>query len=314
MLLHVHLHDHQHDHSHDHDLHEHRDIKPLRIAIGITTAILALQIVGGLLAQSLALLSDAGHVFVDLGSLLIAFVGLRLAARARARHDARYTFGLRRIEILAALTNGFLLVGMCIFILIEAVERLWAPQTVHAETMLYVAIIGFIGNGISAWYLHRSDHITTRSAYLHVLTDLGSSAGVIVAAILLEYTGWAWIDPAISMIIALMILRGAWLVIYRAGVILMESSPQSIDPMLVRASIETVPGVLNVHDVHVWQLGHDDVKASVHVVTDRPGDDILIAVQRQLKDQFGIHHATVQVESSDMPVDCGTCIDEEERV
>lgn len=299
-------HGHHHDHHHDHH-HEHHDIRPLRIAMGITVSILILQIVGGIVSGSLALLSDAGHVFVDLGSLLIAYAGLRLAARARQHHDARYTFGLRRIEILAALTNGFLLVGMCIFIAIEAVERFLDPHDVHAEAMLYVAIAGFIGNGISAWYLHRSEHITTQSAYLHVLTDLGSSAGVIVAAILLEFTGWGWIDPAISLVIALIILRGAGAVIYRAGVILMESAPLNINPDDVRSRLLTLPGVLDIHDVHIWQLGQNDVKGSVHVVTDLPGDQMVVAVQDDLRAAFGINHATVQVESPLLASDCGTC-------
>ena len=300
------MHHHDHDHPHDHH-HDHHDIRPLRIAMAITTSILVLQIVGGVVSGSLALLSDAGHVFVDLGPLLIAYTGLHLAARARERHDARYTFGLRRIEILAALTNGFLLVGMCIFIAIEAVERFFDPHDVHAEAMLYVAIAGFIGNGISAWYLHRSDHITTQSAYLHVLTDLGSSAGVIVAAVLLELTGWQWIDPAISLAIALIILRGAGAVIYRAGVILMESAPQNMDPEKVRTGLGALDGVLDVHDVHIWELGHRDVKASVHVVTDQPTDDMVRNVQAYLREHCSINHATVQVESPLLASDCGTC-------
>lgn len=296
-----------HHHHHDHDHHEHQDIRPLKIAMAITTSILLLQVVGGMVSGSLALLSDAGHVFVDLGSLVIAYSGLRLAARARARHDVRYTFGLRRIEILAALTNGFILVGMCIFIAIEAIERFFTPHNVHAETMLYVALAGFVGNAVSAWYLHRSEHITTQSAYLHVLTDLGSSAGVIVAAVVLEFTGWQWMDPAISLVIALVIMRGAAAVIYRAGVILMESSPQNIDPADVRRRLLELPGVLDIHDVHIWQLGQNDIKGSVHVVTDQTGDQMVVAVQEYLRTTFGIGHATVQVESPMLASDCGTC-------
>jgi len=305
MLMHVHV-GHDHGHHHDH-IHDHQDIKPLRIAIAITLFILILQLVGGWYSGSLALLSDAGHVFVDLASLLIAFIGLRIAARAREQHDIRYTFGLRRIEILAALTNGFLLVGICIFIIIEAVERFVDPSHVHAEVMRNIAILGFIGNAVSAYYLHRSEHITTRSAYLHVLTDLASSGGVIIGAIVLQLTDWMWVDPAISLLISLVILRGAGQVIYRAGVILMESAPTHIDPLVVRKDIESIPGVLDVHDVHVWQLGQDQINASVHVVTDRPNDEIVIAVQDRLKSGYGIEHVTVQVETPAMDMDCGTC-------
>jgi len=309
MFLHVHMggHDHHHDHHGHHHIHDHADIRPLRIAIVITITILALQIGGGLYSGSLALLSDAGHVFVDLASLLIAYVGLRIAAKAREQHDIRYTFGLRRIEILAALTNGFLLVGICIFILIEAVERFFDPTHVHAESMLVIAVLGFIGNGVSAMYLHRSEHITTRSAYLHVLTDLASSAGVIVGAVILSITEWQWIDPVISMVIAVLIMRGAFKVIYNAGVILMESAPASIDPAAVRRDIESIAGILNVHDVHVWQLGQDQYNASVHVVTDRPNDEVVLAVQECLKGGYDIDHVTVQVETPSMDADCGTC-------
>ena len=304
MLMHVHVGGGHHGHDH---IHDHTDIKPLRIAISITVFILALQIVGGIYSGSLALLSDAGHVFVDLASLLIAFFGLRIAARAKERHDIRYTFGLRRIEILAALTNGFLLVGICIYILIEAAERFVSPTEVHALPMLFVAVIGFIGTGVSAMYLHKSEHITTRSAYLHVLTDLASSGGVIVAAVLLHYFDWVWIDPAISIVIALVIMRGAFKVIYNAGVILMESSPTHIDPAHVQVGLEALHGVDSVHDVHVWQLGQDQFNASVHVVTTLPSDDVLMTVREHMKDAYGIDHVTVQVESPDLDADCGTC-------
>jgi cobalt-zinc-cadmium efflux system protein len=244
-----------------------------------------------------------------MASLVIAYVGLTLAARARERHDLQYTFGLRRIEILAALTNGFLLLGICVFIIIEAVERFGGEHHIHADTMLWVAVIGFIANGISALYLHRSEHITTRSAYLHVLTDLMSSAGVIVAAIVIKITDWEWIDPLISLGISLIIMKGAVRVIREAGVILMESSPSHIVPTDVQSAIMAIDGIDGVHDVHVWQLGQDEYSASVHVVSKRHGDDVVRDVQTLLRDRFAIRHATVQVESEDMHNngECGAC-------
>lgn len=313
-----HSHEHMHDHAHGHDghrhahgphAHEHHDIRPVRIALLLTTTVFVAQIVGGILSNSLALLSDAGHVFVDMGSLIIAYAGLTLAARARERHDLKYTFGLRRLEILAALTNGFLLLGMCVYIIIEAVKRFGGDHHVHADTMLWVAVVGFIANGISAMYLHRSEHITTRSAYLHVLTDLASSAGVIVAAIIIKLTDWEWIDPLISLLIALVIINGAVRVIREAGIILMESAPAHIVPTDVHSAILALNGIAGVHDVHVWQLGHKEFSASVHVVSQRNGDDVVREVQHLLRERFGIHHATVQVESRDMHDngECGAC-------
>lgn len=309
-MAHHHHHGHDHDHGHGHHhVHDHRDIKPLRIAILLTSTVFVAQVVGGIIADSLALLSDAGHVLVDLASLLIAYIGLRLAARARERHDIRFTFGLRRIEILAALTNGFLLLGVCVFIIMEAIERFGGEHHVDGEWMLYVAIVGFIANGLSALYLHRSEHITTRSAYLHVLTDLMSSGGVIIGAIIITLTQWNWVDPLISLLISLIIIKGAVRVIREAGIILMESSPAHILPTEVRATIMSIDGVRDVHDVHVWQLGQDQYAASVHVVSKRPGDDVVRDVQTHLRDRFDIRHATVQVESVDMHDngDCGAC-------
>jgi cobalt-zinc-cadmium efflux system protein len=303
-----HSHEHHHGHLHGH-LHDHHDIRPVRIALALTATVFVAQVVGGIASNSLALLSDAGHVFIDMASLVVAYVGLTLAARARNRHDLKYTFGLRRIEILAALTNGFLLLGMCVYIIIEAVERFGGEHHIHADTMLWVAVVGFIANGISALYLHRSEHITTRSAYLHVLTDLASSAGVIVAAVAIKLTDWEWIDPLISLLIAAVIIRGAVRVIKEAGVILMESAPAHIVPTDVRAAILAIDGIGGVHDVHVWQLGHNEFTASVHVVSQRHGDDVVRDVQAVLRDRFDIRHATVQVESRDMHDngECGAC-------
>lgn len=303
-------HDHQH-HGHDHaHVHEHRDIRPLRIAMLLTGTVFIAQVVGGFISGSLALLSDAGHVFVDLASLVIAFAGLRVAARAREKNDIRFTFGMRRVEILAALTNGFLLLGICIYIILEAIRRFAVPEHVHADSMLVVAVVGFVANGISAMYLHRSEHITTRSAYLHVITDLLSSAGVIIAAIVLSVTDWQWIDPLISLLIAAVIIRGAVRVIKSASVILMESAPEHISPDDVRAALLKDAGVTNVHDVHVWQLGSKDYTATVHVVSERPSDNVVQAVQTVMREKFDIAHTTVQVESPGFDHSCGNCEEE----
>lgn len=301
MLLHVHTNGAHSGHQH---IHEHHDIRPLKIAIALTSLVLVVQIVGGIISNSLALLSDAGHVFVDLASLLIAFFGLRLAAKAREQHDARYTFGLRRLEILAALTNGFILLGMCIYIIIEAVQRFAHPEHVHAKEMLWVAIVGFVANAISAAYLHRSQHITTRSAYLHVLTDLMSSVGVIIGAIILLFTNWEWIDPVMSMAISALIIRGAIRVIREASVILMESAPVNIDLDALTQEIQSLPGVVNVHDVHVWQLGQDDFSATVHVVTAEENDAMVATVKAMLLEKYHISHSTVQIENQHMQDDC----------
>lgn len=300
MFLHVHTHG-----AHHHHINAHADIRPLRIAIVLTTTVLIVQFIGGVISNSLALLSDTGHVFVDLASLLIAFFGLRIAARRRGEHDVRFTFGLRRIEIIAALTNGFVLLGICIFIIVEAVRRFASPEHVHADEMLWVAVIGFVANGVSAWYLQHSSHITTRSAYLHVLTDLMSSGGVIVGAIILKLTEWVWIDPVVSIAIAVLIIRGAIRIIWQASVILMESAPENINVTELSDAIVALPGVTSVHDVHIWQLGQDDVSATVHVVTAQDNVEMVAVVKQLLLDRYGIHHATIQIETQHMNDSCG---------
>lgn len=299
---------HSHTPGHNH-VHEHSDIRPLRIAIALTGTVFVVQIVGGFVSGSLALLSDAGHVLIDLASLLIAFIGLRVAAKAKEKHDARYTFGLRRIEILAALTNGMMLFGICIYILIEAIRRFAHPEHVHAGSMLVIAVIGFVANAVSARYLHKSEHITTRSAYLHVITDLLSSGGVIIGAIVIAITDWDWVDPVLSILIALVVIRGAIRVVREAGIILMESSPNHILPAEVKATLLTLEGISNVHDVHVWQLGAKEYAASVHVVSSRASDDVVQEVQHTLQEKFLIGHTTVQVESHNLhdAGDCGAC-------
>lgn len=301
MFLHVHIHGGHDSHRH---IHEHRDIRPLKIAIVLTSTVLIVQIVGGIISNSLSLLSDAGHVFVDLASLLIAFFGLRVAARNREQHDARYTFGLRRLEILAALTNGFILLGMCIYIIIEAVQRFSTPEHVHAKEMLWVAIIGFVANAVSAVFLHKSEHITTRSAYLHVLTDLMSSVGVIIGAILMLFTNWEWVDPAMSVAISALIIRGAIRVIREASIILMESAPEGVDLDKLSADVMTIDGVVNVHDLHVWQLGQNDFSATVHVVTEADNDVMITNVKKLLSERYGINHATVQIETQHLQDGC----------
>ncbi|MEY3386078.1 MAG: Metal cation efflux system protein CzcD [Bacteroidota bacterium] len=307
---HEHGHDHHHHGHHHGHIHEHSDIRPLRIAVTLTSVVFIAQVVGGFLSGSLALLSDAGHVLVDLASLLIAFFGLRFAAKARGEHDVRYTFGLRRVEILAALTNGFLLIGICIYIVIEAVKRMVGHGHSHVDSdlMLWVAVVGFVANAISAIYLHKSEHITTRSAYLHVMTDLMSSLGVIIAAVVIELTGWELIDPIISIAIAVMITRGAIRVIRQAGVILMESAPSQISPVELRERVSSLPGIVDVHDVHVWQLGMNEFTASLHVVSDDPADDVITRVRQMLSSTYGLSHVTVQVESTAAERgECGAC-------
>ena len=263
----------------------------------MTGLIFAVQLVGSVISNSLALLSDSGHMLVDFASILISFVGLRVALKRTQSH--RFNYGWRRVEILAALLNGTILFIMCGFIFVEAIQRFASPEDVHAREMLIVAVIGFIANGVSLYFLHGSEHLTTRSAYLHVLTDLLSSLGVIVGALMIQWTGWELFDPIISILITVFITRSAYSLIKRAVVILMESTPEHLNIDDIRTTLLSRHGVVGAHDIHVWHIGADTHALSAHVVID-PGTDsdaVLHDLLDVLRTTFALSHTTLQIET-----------------
>lgn len=305
-----HSHTHKHDHAecghgHTHDpLHGHmhvnaRDSRALTIAMVSTGVIFVAQVIGGVLSNSLALLSDAGHMLTDLSALLISFAALRIAARPKGTYAAKYTYGLRRVEILAALCNGILLLAMCAYIAFESIQRFMAPEEVHTVPMLFVAFIGLIANIISAVVLHGSDNLNTRSAYLHVITDLLSSVGVIIGGVIMYFSDIPWIDPLLSLLIALLIVRSGFTVVREASGILLESAPKHIDVHAVRTAMGNVDEVRGVHDVHIWQVGSGEVAISAHVVIEGTDmrEKVLQTMRNLLKEQFAIAHSTLQIES-----------------
>lgn len=301
---HAHTHSHSHaGHSHDHHgghSHSHaRDSRALIIAMISTGVIFVAQVFGGFLSNSLALLSDAGHMLTDFSALLISFAALRIAARPKGSYSNKYTYGLRRIEILAALLNGLLLLAICAYIAIESVQRFLVPEEVHTVPMLIVAAIGLVANIISAFVLHGSESLNTRSAYLHVITDLLSSVGVIAGGIVMYFTKIAWIDPLLSLGIALLIVRSGYSIVKEAGTILLESAPKHIDIDAVRSAMSGASEVRGVHDVHVWQVGAGEVAISAHVVLESLDcqEDVLQRLRDMLREKFSIAHSTIQLES-----------------
>lgn len=311
---HSHTHNHKHDHDHadhaqcghSHDpLHGHmhvnaRDSRALIIAMVSTGVIFVAQVVGGLLSNSLALLSDAGHMLTDVSALLISFAALRIAARPKGTYAAKYTYGLRRVEILAALLNGILLLAMCAYIVFESVQRFVEPEEVKTVPMLLVACIGLLANVISAVVLHGSDNLNTRSAYLHVITDLLSSVGVIIGGIIMYFSNIPWIDPLLSLLIALLIVRSGVGVVREASTILLESAPKHLDVAAVRTAMDGVANVQGIHDVHIWQVGAGEVAISAHVVVEGVDmrETVLHTLRHLLKEQFAITHSTLQIESA----------------
>ncbi|MCX7929515.1 MAG: cation diffusion facilitator family transporter [Chlorobi bacterium] len=293
-------------HLHEHN-HYHADLRSLAIAITTTLTIAIVQLIGSIISSSLALLSDSAHMVVDLSSLLIAYFSLRLAHRRTERQ--RFTFGWRRVEILAALANGIALLVICLLIAIEAVERISSPRIVHTTPMLVTATIGLLANGI-AWYVLRgATHLTTRSAYLHVLNDLLSSVVVIVGGVVMRLTGWHLLDPLLSLAITAFIARSGIGIIRRAVVILMESAPDHVPLESVRRALHEHPSVHDVHDLHVWQLGATSHAMSAHIVVadgaDR--DRMLSELHGMLNERFAIRHATLQVEGKPFADTHGCC-------
>jgi cation diffusion facilitator family transporter len=299
---HGHHHDGHHGHHHGHHhAHGAGNRTGLTVALAITTGIMVLEIIGGLLTNSLALLSDAGHMFSDAGALALSLFAMALAARPAS---LRRSYGFRRFEILAALLNGATLFVMAGFILWEAVERFREPAEVAGGMMTAVAVIGLLANLASAWYLMRKSdvksNLNVRSAYLHVIGDALGSVGAIAAGVVISLTSWYWADPLISVLVTLLIVRSAWGVTRSAVHILMEGTPETIDAGKVREALLAIDGVLDLHDLHIWTItsGLDALSCHLLIRDDQNEQSVLQEALNRIEKTFHIRHATIQIEKS----------------
>ncbi len=287
-----------------------RHQKRLAVAFGLTLAFLVVEAVAGILTDSLALLSDAGHMLTDVIGLGMSLAAIQLASR-HARRDAsgHHTFGLYRLEILAAFVNALLLFGVAIYVLFEAVRRLTGEHEVLGLPMLIVAVAGLVVN-LGSFLLLRGgaqESINVEGAALEVLADALGSVGVIVAAILLELFGWQWVDPVVGAGIGLWILPRTWRLGGQAVRILLQAAPPGTDLEAMTADLHDLAGVVGVHDLHVWTLTSDMENASAHLVIDDDVDShrVLDDARDLLQGRYHIAHATLQVE----PVDHEGCDD-----
>jgi cobalt-zinc-cadmium efflux system protein len=293
-MAHQHGHGHRHGHPHDSADSERRVL----LALVLTGGFMVVEVIGGLAAGSLALLADAGHMLTDTLSLALAFVAFRIG---RWPHDTRRTYGYHRFQVLAAFVNGLTLVAIVGWIAIEAARRLLEPVEVLGGLMLAVAVIGLTVNVAAFAILHGGDrrNLNVRGAALHVLADMLGSVAAIVAALVIGIAGWMPIDPLLSLVVALLILRSAWILLRRSGHILLEGAPEWLDEAELRgALVAAVPVVLEVHHVHAWMLTIERPLITLHARV-APGVDqqeALRAIHRALADRFGIEHATVQIE------------------
>ena len=297
-MTHSHSH-HGHAHGHAHAANADQT-RRLRIALIITALLLVAEFAGGLIANSLALLADAGHLLTDVAALGLS---LFVAWFSRKPETPKRTYGYLRLEILAAFANGATLVLVSALIIWEAAARMRHPEPVHGALMLGVAVLGLVANMASAKVLHPSsgDSLNVRGAYLHILGDLLGFVGTIAAAIIIQYTGWLQADTIASILVSALILRGAWALVRDAVDVLLESTPSHISLAAVRTKLESIPGVESVHDLHVWSVTSGVVAMSAHVLV-RASDrhqHVLEHCHEAMK-EFGIGHVTVQLEREEM--------------
>ncbi|WP_424767518.1 cation diffusion facilitator family transporter [Paenibacillus sp. sgz302251] len=304
-----HSHDHHHGkHSHGHENHGHHHHGPnnkagLWIALIITTGIMVLEFVGGLVTNSLALLSDSGHMLSDVAALALSLAAMWFAARPSSPHR---TFGFHRFEILAALLNGITLFVIAAFIIAEAVKRFAEPPTVASGSMMIIATIGLLANLSSAWFLMRKadvkNNLNVRSAYLHVLGDALGSVGAIAAGILMLAFSWYIADPIISVIVALLILKSAWGIVKSTVHILMEGTPPSVNAEQVITTLQQIDGVKDVHDLHIWTItsGLDALSCHLLVEDSKDCQAVLQQAIKLITVKFNIEHTTIQVEKSQL--------------
>jgi cobalt-zinc-cadmium efflux system protein len=298
-------HDHSHEHGHSHGGHSHshapKDFgRAFFIGITLNMAFIVLEAVMGFTSSSLALLSDAGHNLGDVLGLVLAWVAAILAKRPAA---GRYTYGLKRTTILAALANAILLLVAVGALGLEAINRLRTPEPVAAGVVAWVSGLGILVNGATAllFMSGRKDDLNIRGAFLHMAADAGVSLGVMLAGILILFTGWTWVDPIVSLGVLIVILLGTWGLFTESLGLALDAAPEGIEPEKVRALIAGLPGVADVHHVHIWALSTTETALTAHVVKSDPAlDDALLAeIREELEEHFAITHATIQLEKED---------------
>ena len=282
--------------------HDNSNMRRVTIALVLTGTFMIVEVIGGILSGSLALLADAGHMLTDTMALALAAVAFQVSKRPA---DARLTYGYQRFQILAAFVNGLSLLFIVGWILYEAFSRFISPQEVLGKTMLIVAVAGLVVNIISFTVLHGGDkdNLNIRGAALHVAGDLLGSVAAIVAAVVIIYTGWMAIDPILSVAVAILILKSAWVLVKRSAHVLLEGAPEWLDiDSMQKNLVEHIPEVASIHHVHVWGLTPQDLMLTMHVrVCDEPANptDVIRRVKALLRAKYGIGHSTVEIETDD---------------
>jgi cobalt-zinc-cadmium efflux system protein len=299
-------HDHNRGHGHDHGLggHHHHHHAPaagqgrvFALAVALNVLIVVIQAVYGVLAHSTALLADAGHNLSDVLGLLLAWGAMWLTRR---KPSARYTFGLGSTSILASLANAGLLLFACGVIVAEAIDRLFHPAPVAGFDVFVVATVGMLVNGFSAWLFMRGqkEDLNIRGAFLHMAADAAISAAVAVSGLIILFSGWTWLDPVMSIVVVAVIVYGTWGLLRDSLCLALNAVPPGVDLQRIREFLAAQPGVVDVHDLHVWALSTTGNALSAHLVmpAGHPGDQRMDGIVAMLRDEFQMHHATLQVD------------------
>jgi cobalt-zinc-cadmium efflux system protein len=301
--------DHAHHHDHDHHHHGHHHGPPSARGFGLALVLnggfVVVELVYGLLASSMALVADAAHNLGDVAGIALAWTAALLARRPPT---PRRTYGFRKATVLAALGNAMLLLLTVGAVAWEAVQRLWEPQPVPGLTLMVVAGIGVVVNGASAlpFVRGREHDVNRRAAFLHLLADAAVSLAVVVAGALMLATGWWWLDPVTGLLVSAVILVTTWSLLRESLAQALDAVPSHVDASAVRRHLEQLPGVEHVHDLHIWPLGATEVALTVHLVMPAAGQDpgLLARLSAALREQFGIGHCTIQVETPEARDDC----------
>lgn len=299
-----HIHGHEHRHGHGHQHAPPNFGRAFAIGITLNISIVVLQTIYGLIAHSTALLADAGHNLSDVLGLIVAWSAMSLT---RSPVSARFTYGLRGSSIIGALFNSVFLLIVLGGISWEAVRRFSVPVPVEGRTVMVVAAIGIAANGVSAWLFAsgRKGDLNIRGAYLHMLSDALVSLGVVCAGALIIFTGWLWLDPAVTLVISAIIVYGTWGLLRDSLSMAMAAVPVGIEPKVVRKYLSELPGVCKIHDLHIWPMSTTETALTCHFVipSGHPGDDFTIHVAQELRQRFKIQHVTLQIEV-DEDTDC----------
>ena len=302
-------HSHAHDHGHAHGSgHGHAPAsfgRAFAIGTALNLGFVIAEATYGVLAGSMALLADAGHNLSDVLGLLIAWGAAALAAR---KPGGRYTYGLRSSSILAAFLNALLLLVAIALIAIEAIRRFSEPAPVAGTTVMIVAAIGIVINGVTAlmFMSGRKGDLNIRGAFLHMAADAAVSAGVVIGGFAIQKTGFTWIDPLVSLVIVAVIAIGTWGLLRDSVNMSLHASPSGIDPVEIEEFLRSRPGVATVHDLHIWPLSTTETALTAHLLIPAgyPGDAYTVTLSANLREQFGIDHATIQIET-DPGTPCG---------